>query len=539
VAHLAIFYVSLSHFLALLSCQQHLLLNLTLPWVLSQLRYDMQSQDSLLINIVDRTCCTDMVQIEIERQERLAYLRNKAHDLRITETQLCLQLSELRESLRRVSSEEAEITNLSAPISRIPNEILTEIFGHMKGSYGANDIPHVMVVSHVTRHWRNVALGSPSLWDTIRMSTANDSLDLPIAFLTRSKPCTLNITLEIPEDAPMSGLQLIPILIPHFDHIRHLVIECGDNELVVQRLVESFLDFQAPSLEHFEISLDLGNSQDSLLWNGRTRIFTGGTPILSSVVLKGISLRCCSPPLSTVTHLTLDSEGDGTMLMSYDYFCNALNACHSLTWLELRGRLFAFGSSDAARQINLPSLVSFAIGYPIRYRQDHYVRSTFETISAPALQTLSLNYMHRLTLQVVVHFIQSRALYPMLQHLRLEEPAVECMTVNSIRAMASVTHVTLMYVGGIPRKMAALAPLLDRKYQSVSQADILWPRLHTLTICGFDDVFIRDLITTRIVIGAPLVTLRIESGTYDTLLPCQIEWCRSRVKLESVAFEDL
>lgn len=499
----------------------------------------MQFRGSLLINIVDRKCCTDMVQIEIERQERLAYLKNKAHDLRKTETHLCLQLSELRKSLSQVCSEEAEITNLSAPISRIPNEILAEIFGYMKGSYSANNIPNVMVVSHVTRHWRNVALGSPSLWDTIRMSTANDSLDLPITFLTRSEPCTLNVTLDIPEDAPMSGLRLIPILIPHFGHIRHLAIECGDNEHVVQRLIESFLNFQAPSLECLEISLDLGNSQDSFLWNDRTRIFTGGTPILSSVVLKGISLQCCSPPLDTITHLSLDSDGDGTMLMSYDHFCDALSACRSLTRLELRGWLFAFSSSDAARQINLPSLVSFAIGYPIFYRQDHCVRSTFETISAPALQTLSLNYMHRLTLQVVVHFIQSRALYPMLQHLRLEEPAVECMTVHSIRAMASVTHVTLMYVGGIPRKMAALAPLLDRKYQPVFQADILWPRLHTLTICVFDDVFIRDLITTRIAIGVPLVTLRIESGTYDTLQPCQIEWCRSRVKVESVAFEDL
>jgi hypothetical protein len=480
-----------------------------------------------------------MVQIDAERQERLVYLRHKACELRTTERQLCLQLSELRESLGCVCSEEAEIINMSAPVSRLPNEILGAIFGYMKGSYGANDIPDVVVVSHVTRHWRSVALGSPSLWDTIRMNAANHSLGLPIAFLTRSKSCTLDITLEVPEDAPMSGLQMIPILIPHFGHIRHLAIESDDNEHVVQRLVQSLLDFHAASLERLEISLELGNSQDSFLWGDRTRIFASGAPSLSSVVLKGISLRCCSPPLAAVTYLSLDSDGDGTMLMSYNYFCNALSACRSLTWLELRGRLFAFGSSDTARHIEIPSLISFAIGYPIRYRQDHYIRSTFKTISAPALRTLSLNYMHRLTLQVVVDFIQSHTLYPMLQHLRLEDPAVECMTANSIRATASVTHVTLIYVGGIPRKMAALAPLLGHKEQPVSQTDILWPRLHTLTVCVFDEVFIRDMITTRIAIGVPLVTLRIESSTYDTLPSEQIEWCRARVRVESVDFEDL
>jgi len=364
-------------------------------------------------------------------------------------------------------------------------------------------------------------------------------MDLPIAFLTRSKPCTLDITLTVPVVAPMSSLKMVSVLIPHFGHIRRLAIESDDNEHVVQRLVESLLDFHAPSLKHLEISLELGNSQDSALWGERTCIFTSGAPLLSSVELKGISLRCCKPPLGAVTNLSLDSDGDGTMLMPYDYFCNALSACSSLTRLELRGRLFVFRSSDTARHIEIPSLVSFAVGYPIHYRQDHYIRSIFETISAPALRILSLNYMHRLTLQVAVDFVHNHQLYPMLQHLRLEEPAVECITADFIRATASVTQLTLIYVGGIPRKMAPLAPLLRHKHHPAAQSDILWPRLHTLTIYVFDELFIRDLITTRIIIGAPLVTLRIESSTYDALRFHQIEWCRARVKVESVAFENL
>jgi hypothetical protein len=330
---------------------------------------------------------------------------------------------------------------------------------------------------------------------------------------------------------------MVSELIPHFGHIRRLVIESGDNEHVVQQLVESLMDFHAASLEHLEISLELGNSQDSTIWRERAHIFSSCAPLLSSVALKGISLQCCQPPLGAITHLSLDSGGDGTMLMPYDYFCDALGACSSLIWLELRGRLFAFTSSNTAIRIEIPSLICFAVGYPIHYRQDHYIRSIFETISAPALQTLSLNYMHRQTLQVAVDFVQSHQLYPMLEHLRLEEPAVECITVDFIRATGSVTHLTLIYVGGIPRKMAALAPLLRHKHPPATPADALWPRLHTLTVFVFDEVFLRDLITTRIAIGTPLVTLRIESSEYEALRPDQIEWCRARVKVESVDFD--
>jgi len=479
-----------------------------------------------------------MIQVDTERHQRLIYLRNEANDLRTKERQLCLQLAQVRELLGCVCSEEAEIANLSAPISSLPNEILGEIFRYMKDSYRVDNIPDVVVVSHVTRRWRNVAISNPSLWDTIRVNASYPSMDLPIAFIIRSRPYTLDITLAVPDDAPMASLSMVSTLVPHFGHIRRLAIEADDNEHVVRQLVESLVDFRAPSLERLEISLELGNSQDSFLWGEGVHIFPSCAPLLSSVALKGISLQCCKPPLGAITHLSLDSDGDGTMLMPYDYFCDALSACSSLIWLELRGRLFAFTPSNTAIRIEIPSLICFAVGYPIYYRQDYYIRSIFETISAPALRTLSLNYMYRRTLQVAVDFVQSHQLYPMLEHLRLEEPAVECITADFIRATASVTHLTLVYVGGIPRKMAPLAPLLLHKY-SPTPADALWPRLHTLTVFVFDGAFIRDLITIRIAIGAPLVTLRIESGSYDALRPEQIEWCRARVKVERVDFEYL
>jgi hypothetical protein len=478
-----------------------------------------------------------MVQVDAERQQRLVYLRSKVADLRNTERQLSSQLSEVRQSLKIVLSEEAEISNLSAPVACLPNEILGDIFRCLKGSCGVHGIPCVVVVSHVTRHWRHVALSNPSLWDTIYMNTAHTSLDLPITFLTRSKPCKLDVMLTVPEDAVMSGLHMIPILFPHICHIRRLTIQSNENEHIVQQLIESLIDFQVPSLEHLEIDMRLENNQDAFLWRDPKCIFTGCAPLLSSIVLNGIGLQCCTPPLGGITRLLLDSDGDGALLMTYDYFCNTISACRCLTWLELRGRLHAFGQDESARRIEIPSLVYFAIGYPIHYRRDIYIRRTIETISAPGLRTLSLNAMYRQTLQMVFNFIQSHMLYPMLQHLRLEEAT--CITTDFIRATPSITHLTLMHLAPIPRKMAPLRHLLDYEHQSVSQTDILWPRLQSLTVCVFEEALIRDLITTRTAVGAPLVTLRIESDSYDALEPHHLEWCRERVNVQSVNFEDL
>ena len=122
--------------------------------------------------------------------------------------------------------------------------------------------------------------------------------------------------------------------------------------------------FYAPSLEHLKIDQELVDSQDLSLqvWHLVTHIFTSGTPLLSSIVLKGIRLQCCNAPLDAVTLLLLDSNDDGTMLMPYDYFCNALNACSSLTWLELRGWLFStFGSNRYTKCVHQWSLFTTTI----------------------------------------------------------------------------------------------------------------------------------------------------------------------------------
>src|ERR1700691_4193489 len=60
-----------------------------------------------------------------------------------------------------------------APILNIPTEILIEIFKevrsiHEKDSQSQESpLPAAVLLSHVTRHWREISLGTPSMWTTI------------------------------------------------------------------------------------------------------------------------------------------------------------------------------------------------------------------------------------------------------------------------------------------------------------------------------------------------------------------------------------
>ncbi|KAG1886967.1 hypothetical protein F4604DRAFT_1950945 [Suillus subluteus] len=63
-----------------------------------------------------------------------------------------------------------------APISGLPNEILTVIFEYLEeeerlDGYDGRDIPACVAVTHVCRHWRNVALECPTLWRFISSSS--------------------------------------------------------------------------------------------------------------------------------------------------------------------------------------------------------------------------------------------------------------------------------------------------------------------------------------------------------------------------------
>jgi hypothetical protein len=98
--------------------------------------------------------------------------------------------------------EEKRRQNSRAPISRLPPEILSFIFSNIRDFYVArlrgefDDVnPELWtVLTHVCHSWREIALGTPTLWTRVVSSPNNYKSTQEM--LLRSKGCLLTCIIE-------------------------------------------------------------------------------------------------------------------------------------------------------------------------------------------------------------------------------------------------------------------------------------------------------------------------------------------------------
>jgi len=104
-----------------------------------------------------------------------------------------------RMSLEAVPVQVSTLVGSSSPIQSIPNELLTAIFkfGVELPSSFIGELPFLLLVSSVNRHWRTVAINSPDLWSNIYVSHKMVPIALTQLWLERSKSCLVDITFDV------------------------------------------------------------------------------------------------------------------------------------------------------------------------------------------------------------------------------------------------------------------------------------------------------------------------------------------------------
>lgn len=129
--------------------------------------------------------------------------------------------------------------NNNAPISSLPNEILTAIFEigsrHSRSpEYGSCWIPDrfEIAVSHVTHHWRSVAISMPRLWTKIWREPRE--LKPITAYLQRSLGLPFDFTLTMIDqryyESDEYEKELTPLFLllePHMGRCHQLSIQSG------------------------------------------------------------------------------------------------------------------------------------------------------------------------------------------------------------------------------------------------------------------------------------------------------------------------
>ncbi|KAG2343997.1 hypothetical protein BDR05DRAFT_1059259 [Suillus weaverae] len=186
----------------------------------------------------------------------------------------------LAESMRVLRSR----SNGRVPVSRLPDEILLMVFKHFEEEKRLNgydsdddevmtddigDAPACLVVTHVCRYWRKVALECPTLW----------------TFISSTPPPWLDVMLERSQKAPLVVIYTpfsISLLdgcmdkvLSHLPRIKHL--ELRAFSYAVGHVMDLLSSQPAPMLEKFK--LILYSSLPTTVSTSNT-IFQGQAPLL-------------------------------------------------------------------------------------------------------------------------------------------------------------------------------------------------------------------------------------------------------------------
>lgn len=141
--------------------------------------------------------------------------------------------------------------NELAPVSKLPDEILQQIFLVLRDSSDL-DFKKWYQVTHICRYWRNVTLGSPSLWTR----------------LTTSPPALIQMMLERSQKAPLQvelrslthkhSVTTLTTILHEIERVRILNFLMMPHDIldtVYEILADLGRDWEASSLEQLTIHI--------------------------------------------------------------------------------------------------------------------------------------------------------------------------------------------------------------------------------------------------------------------------------------------
>ncbi|KAG2012939.1 hypothetical protein CC2G_009887 [Coprinopsis cinerea AmutBmut pab1-1] len=212
------------------------------------------------------------------------------------------RIGQLEEEIRKWKSERNELSE----IARLPPEVLSRVFIHYQRLCTSSSAPTLFYsaikpfswtkVAHVSRYWRNTALGCPALWSNVEATT---NVRRAQVMFERSKQAPISLTFSTQSaDRP----ELVTIIKDACSQPRRLkgLKILGYNDFVRQRLEE--LMSPAPNLQSLELRCDMimvGDGTPSI----PDGLLGGEAPMLRTLHLNGYKFTW--PALSVFSGLTV------------------------------------------------------------------------------------------------------------------------------------------------------------------------------------------------------------------------------------------
>ncbi|KAF7319756.1 F-box domain-containing protein [Mycena kentingensis (nom. inval.)] len=410
--------------------------------------------------------------------------------------------------------------------ARIPSDILELIFeaGARIAQWDATPQPHPIeiVVSHVNRRWREIALNLASLWSSI-FASAYDAIAKLETYLHRSKNHALRVCLLA--STQYWRRDVLDVLRPHLPRFRrfHLVT---DFVHPVPTVAAHFDGFDMPRLECLVYTpLDFGEFNIDTLDPVPFLPFTRPSPVLSSIRLNGPTMCLIRPPFSGIVQLCLSEE---RFPIPFRSICDTLQSCAVLVKLSFAGH-----TTHPHRRLATPLDVVHVVLPELRFLMLANGGNSdvlLSALSAPKLCSLRLTSFDDADLAYFLQLSQISK-FPVLETLTLVEdtfsladyrdmarvfPAIRTLKCSN----SSYTDDVLEFLSGDLDGASTPWPTLG----SLSFSQAQFTEKHQAMLCS--------LVDARIALRAPLVHLFLGTANRWLLDAERAVWLGERLKLE-------
>uniref|UniRef100_A0A0W0GBG4 F-box domain-containing protein n=1 Tax=Moniliophthora roreri TaxID=221103 RepID=A0A0W0GBG4_MONRR len=403
----------------------------------------------------------------------------------------------------------------------------------LPGTREETEIPLEIVVSHVNRYWRAVALGTRQLWSHVFIQ-AGGSLPAVEEYLERSGGCFLDVS--ITSNGPSDGasedvtLKMLDSALNHIHRWRRCSVDSFQED-IDSPLISRLASTRAPALEYLSIGVEFSdrlrpgaNTPESV--SSTPQIFTGGCPKLAFLHLRGLAIYFFRPPIRNVTTLRINHTK--AMPVQFLQFRAILLACCSLLNLCVVGDIIGTQPLPQANSVSVPSLRSLSIS---SLRGTNY-SGILLAIYAPLLEQLVLKGAQEHDLDQFFSSPHSSK-FTLLRSLAFCDSDFTTLKYRNLFAsFPSVSEFTFISAS------ISLSPPNFLKVISQSPIDLQvpWPCLRTLSIAiDFDEQeeeLLREAVERRMLIGCGLTRLRLGTGEEALSYFSCFQWLQQHVAIE-------
>ncbi|KII87399.1 hypothetical protein PLICRDRAFT_254172 [Plicaturopsis crispa FD-325 SS-3] len=241
--------------------------------------------------------------------------------------------------------------NEFALISRLPPEILSEVFLCGRAMHTPERDTRWIKVTYVCRHWRDVALDCPRFWSYIIPRTLKWTQEL----LARSKDAPLTIVSTTPY--PTQNMELsLELALTHISRVS--MLHLTSTARCMERVFDPLAAKAAPLLESLELEVPDHNP-----YNIPETFCTGINPMLRNLSLGSCSIPWGSRFLDNLKVLKLKAIPVASRLSLSDILAILRRASESLTVFEIKDSIqYCEENSDVSEEaVDLPRLTSVHI----------------------------------------------------------------------------------------------------------------------------------------------------------------------------------